>query len=141
MRRIFSILTAFATVVFFSASCSKDEQNIVGKWQTTNYAWRAYDGDKLVQEGSESCISWYLGFNFKSDGTGQEVYYTDEEVTTYQLTWVLMGDKLIVTSEDKEATPYDVHELKRNSMALTMTSEDAYDEGKTIITYTFKRVD
>lgn len=152
MKRTFKFFVGLVTIALFgmaSVSCSKDEmndKNIEGKWQSTKYTFEYYEGSTLVEEGSESCINWYLGFNYKSDGTGQIISYSDGESDTSQMTWVIMGDKLMLTFDygdgDTETMTFDIVEIKSNSMILSMTSEYT-NEGvkeKEVVTYYFKKI-
>ena len=132
MKRAIKIcmgLIAGVLLCFATSSCSKDEmneKNIVGKWQSTSACYQEYEAGILVEEESETCIEWYLGFNFKSDGTGQVIYYEGGESDTYQITWVIMGEKLMVTEnygDHSYTNTYDIVEIKSESMVLSSTEE------------------
>lgn len=133
---------------FTTSSCSKDEmneKNIEGKWQSTSVSYKGYEAGKLVYDESETCIEWYLGFSFKSDGTGQVISYEGGESETYQITWVIMGEKLMVTQyygNESETITYDVVEIKSGSMTLSMTEEYTYNsvQRKEVSTYNFKKI-
>ena len=145
MKRTLKFLIGLVTIGLISVSCSKDEmneKNVEGKWQSTKVAYEYFEDGKLVEEGSESCIDWYLGFNFKSDGTGQVVYYEGGEAETYQMTWVIMGEKLIVSDEDSDTFTFDIVEIKSSSMILSMVYEEVYNgvKEKEVITYHFKKI-
>ena len=148
MKRTLKFLIGLVTIGLFcmtSVSCSKDEmneKNIEGKWQSTKVAYEYYEAGKLLEEGMESCIDWYFGFNFKSDGSGQIIYYESGESGSSQMTWVIMGEKLIITYEDKETQTFDIVEIKSNSMILSMVWEGIYNgvKEKEVETYHFKRI-
>jgi len=130
MRKLFNCLTGLVAIVLLSSvsvSCSKDEKNenkIVGKWQSTSITYTEYEVDKLVYEESETCIEWYIGLNLKSDGTGQIIEYEDGSSSTGQITWVIMSDKLMVTAANESKTEtFDIVEIGRNSMTLSITEE------------------
>ena len=135
-------------MIFATSSCSKDEvneKNIEGKWQSTNVNYKEYKAGKLVNEESETCIEWYLGFNFKSDGTGQIISYSERESETFQITWVIMGEKLMLTQyEEGESytVTFDIIQLNSSSMTLSLTEEETVDgvQYKDIITYNFKKI-
>lgn len=138
-------LIAGVLLIFTASSCSKDEMNIEGKWQSTNVSYKVYEAGKLVNAESETCVDWYYGFNFKSDGTGQRIYYESGESETYQMTWVIMGEKLMVTQYyegESETTTFDIIEMKRASMILSMTDEYIYNgvQRKNVATYNFKKI-
>lgn len=143
MGLIFGVLLSFATL-----SCSKDkmnETNLEGKWQSTSVNNKSYEAGKLVYEEAATCIEWYLGFNFKSDGTGQLITYEDGESDTYQMTWVIMGEKLMVTEyyeDESETITFDIVEIKSNSMILSETYEytDNSIQCKDVTTYNFKKI-
>lgn len=141
-------LIAGVLMIFATSSCSKDEvneKNIEGKWQSTNVNYKEYKAGKLVNEESETCIEWYLGFNFKSDGTGQIISYSERESETFQITWVIMGEKLMLTQyEEGESytVTFDIIQLNSSSMTLSLTEEETVDgvQYKDIITYNFKKI-
>ena len=151
MKRTIKVLMGLVCGVLLSlstSSCSKDEmneKNLEGKWQSVSYKYKEYEADKLVDEYSQTCVDWYIGFNFKSDGTGQVIYYEEGESDTYQMTWVIMGDKLMVTEydgEDSETMTYEIIEIKNNSMALSVTDEWTENgiKCRDILTYSFKKI-
>ncbi len=123
-------------------SCSKNAENdIIGKWQSTMVSYQSYEGDRLVDEGSANCIDWYVGFEFREGGTGLTIDYDAESgSSTYPMTWVIMGDKLMITAES--TVTFDVVSISSNTMVLSMPYE--YTEGgikyKDIETYTFKKI-
>ena len=138
-------MIGLVTIGLISVSCSKDEmneKNVEGKWQSTKVAYEYFEAGKLVEEGSESCIDWYMGFNFKSDGTGQSIFYEGGEAETYQMTWVIMGEKLIVSDEDSDTLTFDIVEIKSSSMILSIVYEDVYNgvKQKDVTTYHFKKI-
>ena len=145
MKRTLQFLIGFVTIGLFTVSCSKEDmndKNIVGKWQSTKIVYEYYEEGKLTGEGSETCIDWYYCFNFKSDGTGQKIFYQRGESVTYQMTWVTMGDKLMLTIIDSqgESHPetFDVIEIKSNSMILSSVWEDSERSVKE--TFHFKKI-
>lgn len=148
MKRMLKLLGGLVLIGLLSASCSKDdmnEKNIVGKWQSTKCVYEYYEAGKLLEEGSESCIDWYIGFNIKSDGTGHAIEYEDGESYTYPITWVIMGDKLMVTidsDEGKETITFEIIEIKSNSMILSQVWEDVYNgvKEKEVETYYFTKI-
>lgn len=151
MKRTIKVLMgliAGVLLIFTTSSCSKDEmneKNLEGKWQSTSISYKEYEAGKLVYDESETCIEWYIGFNFKSDGTGQIIDYEDGESDTYQMTWVIMGEKLMVTqyyNDESETITFDIVEIKSNSMILSMTDEYTYNgvQCKDITTYNFKKI-
>ena len=152
MERTIKILMGLITGVLFifaASSCSKDEVNqrkIEGKWQSTNVNIVEYKADKLIDEVSQTCIEWYLGFNFKSDGSGQLIDYEDGESDTYQINWVVMGEKLMITQQlsngGSETITFDIIEIKGSTMTLSMTEEYTYNsvQYKEITTYYFKKM-
>lgn len=132
MKRLFKIfmgLIAGVLLSFATSSCSKDEmnqKNIEGKWQTTSVIFKEYEAGKLVNEETETCIDWYFGFNFKSDGTGQIIRYDEGESDTTQMTWIIMGEKLMITEYDgvePEEITLDIVKIKSNSLVLSLTEE------------------
>ena len=141
-------LIAGVLMIFATSSCSKDEvneKNIEGKWQSTNVNYKEYKAGKLVNEESETCIEWYLGFNFKSDGTGQIISYSERESETIQITWVIMGEKLMLTmygEGESYTVTFDIIQLKSSSMTLSLTEEETVDgvQYKDVITYNFKKI-
>lgn len=154
MKRTIKVLMgliAGVLLIFTTSSCSKDEmnekneKNIEGKWQSTSVSYKEYEAGKLVYDESETCIEWYLGFNFKSDGTGQLISYEEGESETYQITWVIMGEKLMVTQYyegESETITFDIVEIKSASMTLSMTNEYTYNsvQCKDVSTYNFKKI-
>ena len=151
MKRLVSYLMGLAAVVLLGAmstSCSKEEvneKNIVGKWQSTQVQYREYEGDKLVEEGMESCIDWYIGLDLKADGKGFAIEYEGEDyIFTAPINWVLMGDKLMISPDgdvDLDATSFTVVSLKNDMLELSRTSEETYEgiKYKYIQTITFKK--
>lgn len=142
-----ALFGAVLVVLFsmFSVSCSKqNDKNIVGKWQSTMINYQSYEGENLVEQSTENCINWYIGFNFKSDGTGQYIEYDSEYgSSTSQITWVIMDDKLMVTSESEQTTAtFDIHSITGSQMVLSVTEEYSYDglRAKDITTFTFKKI-
>lgn len=141
-------LIAGVLMIFATSSCSKDEmneKNIEGKWQSTNVNYKEYEAGKLAYEESETCIEWYLGFNFKSDGTGQIISYEEGESETIQITWVIMGEKLMITQYvegESDTITFDIIQIKSSSMTLSITDEYTYDgvQCKDITTYNFKKI-
>ena len=152
MKRLVSYLMGLAAVVLLGAmstSCSKEEvneKNIEGKWQSTQVQYREYEGDKLVEEGMESCIDWYIGLDLKADGKGFIIeYHGDDDIDTAPINWVLMGDKLMISHDgDVEvyATSFTVVSLKNDILELSRTSEETYEgiKYKYIQTITFKKL-
>lgn len=149
MKRTLHFLFGLVAIGLLSVSCSKDEMNeksIEGKWQSTKLSYEYYEAGKLVEEGTESCIDWYYGFNFKSDGTGQQIYYESGDSETYQMTWVTMGEKLMVTTDygddDVETVTFDIVEIKSNSMILSIVDEYTSngEKQKEVSTYYFKKI-
>lgn len=142
-------LVAGVLMIFATSSCSKDEmneKNIEGKWQSTNANHKEYEAGKLVYEESETCIEWYIGLNFKSDGTGQAIEYEGGESDITQITWVIMGEKLMITllyeEGESHTTTFDIIQIESSSMTLSRT-EEYTDDGvqyKYIVTYNFKKI-
>lgn len=129
------------------SSCSKMEQaekKIVGKWQSTSYTYKEYQDGKLVEEASVTCVDWYNAFNFKSDNTGQMIVYDEGYSGTDPMTWVIMGDKLMITFEEEEENmTYDIISISGDSMTLEMSEEGTGDDGiryKDIMTWYFKKI-
>lgn len=126
-----------------SVSCSKDEMNerkIVGKWQSESCNYKVYKAGELVYEESETCIGWYIGFNFKDDGTGQAINYEEGDSETLQVTWVVMGDKLMVTNDG--TVTFDIVDVSSKSMTLTTTDEYT-EQGlsyKDVVTYNLVKI-
>ena len=126
-------------------SCSKSaDNNIIGKWQSTTVAYQTYEGDRLVDEGSSNCIDWYLGFEFREGGSGQIIDYdSGAGSSTLPITWVIMGDKLIITSASSASSlTFDIVSISSSSMVLSLTSEYA-ESGvryRDVETYTFKKI-
>ena len=56
-----------------------NEKNLEGKWQSTSVRSQGFDTGKLVYDETSNCVDWYLGFNIKSDGTGQLISYEEGE--------------------------------------------------------------
>ena len=148
MKRILHFFIGLVTIGLLSISCSKDESNeksIVGKWQSTSISYEGYEAGKLVYEGSQTCLDWYLGFIFKSDGTGQLIDY-EGKPDICQMMWVIMGDKLIVTEyiggEADDVYAFEIVEIKSDSMILKLTEEYTSNgiKYKEISTYRFKRI-
>lgn len=146
-RNLFRVLTGLflgVLSVMSLSSCSKDdmnEKNIVGNWQSTSITTKVYEAGKLVSDGTENCVDSYVGFNFKSDGTGQFVEYEEGESETIQITWVLMGDKLMVT--DGETSTLDVILITGNLMTLEITADEDIRNGimyKWVVTINFKKI-
>lgn len=132
MKRFFKIfmgLIAGVLLSFATSSCSKDEMNknsIEGKWQSTSAIFKEYEAGKLVNEETEKCIDWYIGLNFKSDGTGQVIRYDGGESDTYHMTWMKMGKRLMIVEyygDGPEESTFDIVEIKRNSLVLSLTEE------------------
>ena len=131
MKRLFKIfmgLIAGVLLSFATSSCSKDEmnqKNIEGKWQSTSLIFKEYEAGKLVNEETETCIDSYIGLNFKSDGTGQIIRYEEGESDTTQMTWIIMGEKLMITEYDvePEELTFDIVKIKSNSLVLSLTEE------------------
>lgn len=152
MKRLVNYLVGLAAVVLLSVvstSCSKEEvneKNIVGKWQSTQVQYREYEGDKLVEEGMESCIDWYIGLDLKADGKGFAIGYEgDDDIYTAPINWVLMGDKLMISPDgdvELDATSFTVVSLKNDMLELSRTYEYTYEgiKYKDIETYTLKRL-
>ena len=139
------VLVAF---VVACVSCKKEdpETDIVGKWQSVTYSRQVYEAGKLVDDESASCIDWYLGFEFKSDGSGKYISYEGNSVFTQGLTWVIMGDKLMVTlpeapSEDNSVA-FDIVSISKDSMVLSEIDEYTSDglRCKEVYTYNFKKI-
>lgn len=147
-RNLIRVLTGlFLAVlsVMSMSSCSKDEMNekkIVGKWQSTSINVKEYVAGKLVSEQSVNCVDFYVGFNFKSDGTGQVIYYEGGESETLQGTWVIMGEKLMLTAADGGTTTFDLISINGSSMTLELTEEYTEEGVKctSVSTYYFKKI-
>ena len=128
------------------SSCSKMEQaekKIVGKWQSTSITYKSYEAGKLVAEESETCVEWYYAFNFKSDNTGQMIEYEEGDSETDPMTWVIMGDKLMITLEGENNDTFDIISISNDSMTLEMSYEGTRSDGiryKEIETYYFKKI-
>ena len=142
--KLFAGLLSMAAVLS-TVSCEKEvsDTNLVGKWQSTSIVEQTYEGDKLIGEYSESCIEWYIGFNFKDDGTGQfmEVEGNDSEVISCE--WVLMGNKIILSSkEESESISYEVVAITSSSMTLKMVEEYTSDgvKKKYVSTFYFSKI-
>ena len=144
-RNLFRVLTGLflgVLSVMSLSSCSKDdmnEKNIVGNWQSTSITVKVYEAGKLVSDRTENCVDYYIGFNFKSDGTGQFVLHEGDETETAQITWVLMGDKLMISDGD---ITFDVISISGSLMVLEMTEEDTYDgiKYKYVVSFNFKKI-
>ena len=139
-------LIAGGLMIFATSSCSKDEmniKNIEGKWQLTSENYKKYEAGKIEYENSGTSTDF--GLNFKSDGTGQMIRYSERESETIQITWVIMGEKLMLT-QYKEGEPhtvtFDIIQIKSSSMTLSMIEEYTSDgvQYKEIITYNFKKI-
>ena len=145
-RNLFRVLTGLflgVLSVMSLSSCSKEEmneKNIIGKWQSSSITTKVYEAGKLVSDRTENCVDYYIGFNFKSDGTGQFVEYEEGESETIQITWVLMGDKLMVTAGG--TLTFDVISISGSLMVLEMTEEDTYNgiKYKYVETINFKKI-
>ncbi|MBO5420087.1 MAG: lipocalin family protein [Bacteroidales bacterium] len=142
--KLFAGLLSMAAVLS-TVSCEKEvsDTNLVGKWQSTSIVEQSYEGDKLIGEYSESCIEWYIGFNFKDDGTCQlmEVEGNDSEVISCE--WVLMGNKLILSSKEAdESVSYEVVAITASSMTLKMVEEYTSDgvKNKYVSTIYFSKI-
>ena len=152
MKKLFRIAAPLMLGVLLGlslSSCSKmasDEKNIIGKWQSTSVNEKDYEAGKLVSENTTNCVDWYLGFNFKEDGTGQMIYFEEGEAETVQGTWVIMSDKLIVTakgdSNTEESSTFNIKEIKSDTMVLSMTEEGTSNGIKyeNVMTYTFRKL-
>lgn len=147
-RNLIRVLTGlFLAVlsVMSMSSCSKDEmneKNIVGKWQSTSMTVKEYVAGKLVAEQSVNCVDFYIGFNFKSDGTGQMINYEGGESETLHGTWVIMGDKLMLTATDYGTETFDLISINGSSMTLELT-EEYTEEGvkcSVVTTVYFKKI-
>lgn len=131
MKSTFKILLGIAcfALIGLTSSCSKDsgiEKKILGKWQSTSVLSQEYENGKLVSEDTETCIDWYMGFNFMSEGKGQIILYEDGESLTGQMSWVVMGDKLMITAstlELSESMTLTIVEVKGDSMILEIVDE------------------
>ena len=139
-------LIAGVLMIFATSSCSKDEmnnKNIEGKWQSTDVNYKKYEAGNLEYE--DSGASTDIGLNFKSDGTGQLIGYSERESKTIQITWVIMGEKLILTQYkegESHTVTFYIIQIKSSSMTLSMI-EEYTDDGvqyKEIITYNFKKI-
>lgn len=137
-----------ALLLLATSSCTKDTmyaKKIEGKWKSTSYNCKEYEAGELVDDYSERCVDWYIGFNFKDDGTGQTIYYEGGDSETYQMTWVIMGDKLMIAETydgDTDNYTYDIVEIKSDSMILSVTDEYTYNNTKCkdITTYNFNKL-
>ena len=134
MKSTFKILLGIAcfALIGLTSSCSKDsglgsvEKKILGKWQSTSMLYQEYENGKLVSEDTETCIDWYMGFNFMSEGKGQVILYEEGESMTGQMSWVVMGDKLMITASGfdlSESLTLTIVEVKGDSMILEMVDE------------------
>lgn len=131
MKSTFKILLGIAcfALIGLTSSCSKDsgiEKKILGKWQSTSVLYQEYENGKLVSEDTETCIDWYMGFNFMSEGKGQIILYEEGESMTGQMSWVVMGDKLMITAstlELSESMTLTIVEVKGDSMILEVVDE------------------
>lgn len=145
-RNLFRVLAGLflgVLSVMSLSSCSKEEmneKNIVGKWQSTSITYKEYEAGKMVSDRTVNCVDFYLGFNFKSDGTGQFVIYEEGESETMQLTWVLMGDKLMIS--DGATLTFDVISISGSLMVLETTEEETYNgiKYKYVSTINFKKI-
>lgn len=110
------------------SSCTKDDlsdENIIGKWQSTSITYQEYESGKLTGEKSVKCVDFYFGLHLKSDGTGQWIKYDGDESYTIQITWVIMGDKLMLSTEG--TLTYNIISLNGKSMTLEYVEEEIYD--------------
>lgn len=122
-------------------SCSKNAENdIVGKWQVTSYAYQVYEGDRVVDGES---INVQQVYEFREDGTGLMIDYDPSGTYTFSYTWAIMGDKLVLTDvEFGESMLFDIISISSSSMVLSMT-EEYIDYGisyKDVTTITFKKI-
>lgn len=136
------------SVALLGVSCSKDDNDsdIVGKWQSVSYSYQEYEAGKLIDDLSSSCIDWYLGFEFKDDGSGTYISYEDGDVVAVGITWVIMGEKLMVTLNDAPSgdgsVAYDIVSVSKDSMVLSETDEYVWEgmKCKDVYTYNFKKI-
>ena len=151
MKRTLQVLMGLITGIllcFTTSSCSKEEmneKNLEGKWQSTSVRSQGFDAGKLVYDETSNCVDWYLGFNIKSDGTGQLISYEEGESSISQMTWVLMDNRLIITIEsdgESGSMTFDIVEIKSKSMILSETDEYVENgiQCKDVATYTFKKI-
>lgn len=67
-----------------------------------------------------------MGFNFMSEGKGQIILYEEGKSMTGQMSWVVMGDKLMITAsalELSESMTLTIVEVKGDSMILEVVDE------------------
>lgn len=129
----------------FVSSCTKDDfsdKNIIGKWQSTSITFQSYESGKLTAEETEKCIDSYIGFYFKTDGSGQFILYDAGESNTVQITWVIMGDKLMISSPDTSTVSltFNIISIKGNSMTLENVSEKKEEGVKYVTSIYFKKI-
>ncbi|MBQ7945634.1 MAG: lipocalin family protein [Bacteroidales bacterium] len=132
-------------------SCEKENEQtsttkedlLVGKWKSTKVEYQEYKNGKLVYEESEKCVSWYIAFDFRDNGTGSEIIYEDGESYLDEISsWIIMGENLILKYEDGEAGSMQIEEISENSMVLKFVDEYSYDGIKyeDVTTYYFTKI-
>ena len=130
------------------SSCSKMEQiekNIVGNWRSTRMDYKTYEDGKLDNNESETCVEWYVGYTFKSDHTGQEIWGGDGESTSYPMTWMITGNKLMIsyTEDPEDYKTFNIISISGNSMTLDEVYERTRSDGsqfKEVYTFYLKKM-
>lgn len=147
-RNLFRVLAGLFLGVLSVMSLSSCSKNIVGKWQSTNITHKMYEAGKFVPHDTEmdiliDSLEYNEGFNFKSDGTGEHFIGLGAlgVSDTTQITWELIGDKLMIVSDDGTLA-YDVISISGSLMVLEAT-EGETDGGikrERVVTYNFKKI-
>ncbi len=143
MSRLYKFMAAIIAVLplLLTVSCTKQDKSadIVGNWQSTRFNYQTFNEDgKLIGESTENCIGWYTGFSFSEDGSGLVISYEDGSTETIRITWTVMGEQLILTSDYSASQVFDINSITNSDMVLS--SEYTYNDGSyEITTIHFKR--
>ena len=128
------IIVLFVSTLFVGASlvsCSSDDDKpsnsakIVGKWHLTKITETA--GDEVWEEDYEhDCPTKKDYFEFKGDGTYDEVYYDEDCLIDWEETnnWsITNGTILNLIYSENDSESFEIQTLNNSVMIITQTEE------------------
>lgn len=137
-----TLLLIFIVAMGFSVNCLKENEpgiNIAGAWGIIDLTYVTPEGTQKVMEAEIKNGSAVSDYYFMSDSKFKQTSNMSGSGTldTYEGTWKLTGNKLIITLQFN-GQPIDVDytcEMKNELLVLTRTSPD----GKMSIVNTFRK--
>ena len=138
-KNLLWLLSLLLIVSVSFVSCNKDDDDndvdlntaIIGTWKSVSHVLYI-DGVKDDDESEISDDDNNTVYEFKSDGTGSSVIYTNLGDVSNTFTWKIDGSNLILTHNNNGETKVQIT-IKGNTLIITSESIISGEMGKLLV--------